>query len=282
MAVLINKITICGYGLIGGCMSLDFQKQRGSKTSLVTAYDRPTVLSRLKKNKTHKVSTEKNFNKAVSGSDIIILSATHTANEQMLIRLSKTKDLTNCLIIDTGAVKNPIKRVSRKLKFQTGTQFLPTHPMAGREKKGFENSSGKLFSNHAWYLEDSVKLNKTNKAKLNWMIKKLRAKPTYITAELHDELVSEISHLPQLISTLLGAQVNHKLIQLAGPGLKSMLRLSGSPYSVWAEIIDNNRKEIIKSLKLYSENMNMVIGRIKNKKSLEEVFRSASRSYKCL
>ena len=131
-------------------------------------------------------------------------------------------------------------------------------------------------------MEDSVKLNKNNKSKLNWMIKKLKANPTYITAALHDELVSEIPHLPQLISTLLGAQVNPKLIQLAGPGLKSMLRLSGSPYSVWAEIIDKNRDEIIKSLTVYSKNMNMVINKIKNKKSLEEVFRSASRSYKCL
>ncbi|MCH9025302.1 MAG: prephenate dehydrogenase/arogenate dehydrogenase family protein, partial [candidate division Zixibacteria bacterium] len=184
--------------------------------------------------------------------------------------------------IDTGAVKLPILNLSLQLSFPDNTQFLPTHPMAGREKAGFENSDPLLFENHCWFCDDSVTLNKVNKSRLDWMVKKLRTKPTFIRAKVHDELMAEISHLPQLISTILGGQVATDIIPLAGPGLRSMLRLSGSPYSVWSEIIDQNRPEIIKSLENFRNNLNKVIGMVRSKDSLANIFKASARSYECL
>ena len=276
----IKKITICGFGLIGGCMALDLLKGRNAYN--ITAYDRPNVLKRLKLLKTFKVTVESNLAKAVKDSDIVILSAPHKANEAMLKKLSKMKSLTECLILDTGAVKSPITKLAEKLTFAEGKQFLPTHPMAGREKSGFENADANLFADHAWYISEDVKLGKYNQQKLNFLIKKMKAVGIYLNSHLHDELVSEISHLPQLISTILGAQVNPKLIQLAGPGLRSMLRLAGSPYNVWSEIIGENKEEIIKSLLLYKDNLNKVIRYIEQDKSLKSIFSDAARSYKCL
>ncbi len=279
-AVRMKKITICGFGLIGGCMALDSLNSK-SKVK-VHAFDRPNVLKRLSKDKHFRVTCESYFGQAVSNADIVVLSAPHQANEQMLVRLAKMKSLCNCLILDTGAVKQPIAKLSARLNFGEGTQFLPTHPMAGKEKAGFENSAAKLFVNHSWFIDESVCLTKLNKTKLYWMTKLLGAKPTYIDNPLHDELMSEISHLPQLISTILGGQVNPYLIPLAGPGLRSMLRLAGSPYSVWSEIIEQNKTDIIKALKLFRDNLGKVTRMIETGQPLDDVFKAASRSYKCL
>jgi len=276
----IRKITICGFGLIGGCMALDFLKGR-AKFKLF-AYDRPGVLNRLTREKRFKVKCESNFSNAVKNADIIVLAATHKANEQMLSQLSKINTLENCLIVDTGAVKQPIAKLASRLAFGQGTQFLPTHPMAGKEKAGFENSDAQLFNNHSWFLDENVKLTSANNTKLKWMTKQLGTKTTYISNRLHDELMSEISHLPQLISTVLGGQVNSNLIPLAGPGLRSMLRLAGSPYSVWSEIISENKKEIIKALHLFRDNLGSVTRMIENEQPLTQVFKAASRSYRCL
>ena len=261
-------------------MALDFLN--GARKVQITAFDKPAVLRRLKKNRKFVVTTEQILRKAVAGSDIIILSAPHKANETNLKRLSKIKTLTDTLIIDTGAVKLPILKLSHELSFPGGSQFLPTHPMAGREKAGFENSASGLFECHCWFIDKSVKLSKDNKASLDWMVKKLRIKPTFIEAGVHDQLMAEISHLPQLISTILGGQVATELIPLAGPGLRSMLRLSGSPYSVWSEIIDQNRPEIIKSLENFRNNLNKVIGIVRSKDSLANIFKASARSYECL
>jgi len=261
-------------------MALDFLKGPGKVQ--MTAFDKSAVINRLKRNRKFLIATEPNLRKAVADSDIIILSAPHKANEINLKQLSKIKTLKDTLIIDTGAVKQPILKLSSKLSFRDGTNFLPTHPMAGREKAGFENSASRLFANHCWFIDDSVTLGKMNKSRLDWMVKKLRIKPAFVNAEVHDELMAEISHLPQLISTILGGQVATELIPLAGPGLRSMLRLSGSPYSVWSEIIDQNRPEIIKSLENFKNNLNKVIGMVRSKDSLTNIFKASARSYECL
>ncbi len=246
------------------------------------AFDRPIVLKRLSKDKRFRVTCEPSFEKATVDANIIVLSAPHRANEQMLARLAKRKSLHDCLIIDTGAVKRPIARLAARLSFGKAIQFLPTHPMAGKEKAGFENSDARLFVNHSWFIDENVKLTKSNQARLDWMTKQLGAKPTYIDNKLHDELMSEISHLPQLLSTVLGGQVNPNLIPLAGPGLQSMLRLAGSPYSVWSEIIEENKTEILKALHLFRHNLGKVTHMIETGQPLAGVFKAASRSYKCL
>lgn len=279
MRAAVRKIAICGYGLIGGSMALDFMK--GNSSISIFVHDRKKVLDKLQRHHKHKVTVEISLPKAVNNSDIIILSAPHSANENLLERLSRL-DLKDCLVIDTGAVKAPIARLGCEFSFGEGVQFLPTHPMAGKERAGFENASDNLFRDHAWYLDEEIKLHPKNRARLQWMVRKLKAVPTFISSSLHDRLVSEISHLPQLISTVLGAQIEPQLIELAGPGLRSMLRLSGSPYSVWNEIIDQNRKEILKTLKIYQDNLNKVARRIESKQSLQDIFTAAARSYKCL
>ena len=278
--IVIKKVAVCGFGLIGGSITLDLQK--GGKPPLFVAYDRPKLLTALKKDRRYKVTIEVDVKRAVHGSDIIILAATHSGNEKLLTQISKIKDLTDCLIIDTGAVKSRIVNLSQRLNFNEGTQFLSTHPMSGKEKKGFENSEHNVFKDHAWFVDDEVVLTEKNKKRFDWIIKKTKSQSVFISSLLHDQIISEISHLPQLISTILGAQINPDMLPLAGPGLKSMLRLAGSPYSVWSEIIDQNRDEVVKSLKLYIDNLNSIVKKIRKKESLSDVFNAASRSYKCL
>ncbi|MFQ5498041.1 MAG: prephenate dehydrogenase [Candidatus Zixiibacteriota bacterium] len=275
-----TTIAICGFGLIGGSMALDLQRSR--RSTAIYAWDKPSVLARLKHDKRFRIKSERTFAATVAGRDIIILSASHRANEMLLRRLARMKTVDNALILDTGAVKQPIVRVANMLNLHGSTQFLPSHPMAGREKKGFASAAKGLFAEHAWCFDDQVTLNNVNKARLDWLVRSLKATPFEVDAAQHDEIMAEISHLPQLVSTLLGAQVNANLIPLAGPGLKSMLRLAGSPWEVWSEIVAENRQEIVQSLRLFERNLRHVTKLIENEQSLSDIFAAAARSYRCL
>lgn len=274
------KITICGFGLIGGSLALDFMR-RGPSVH-ITAFDRPKVLATLRQDRRFRVRCQSKLSTAVHGADIVILSAYHKGNESILHRLGRLKSLDNSLIIDTGAVKANIALKATKLSFSGETQFMPSHPMAGRERKGYANAAPGLFKNHAWYLDDSVSLTKKNRIRLEWMLKRTGANPIFVNVDVHDELVSELSHLPQLISSVLAAQVDPAFIGLAGPGLRSMLRLAGSPYSVWSEIIDENRQQIVKSLQLYIDNLSQAARMIRLNKPVKNIFAAANRSYRCL
>ncbi len=281
MARPIRKVTICGCGLIGGSILLDLQKRAGKRLLLV-AYDRPRVLAKIARDRRFQSAIDGRFRSAVEGADIVILAAGHSGNEAMLTRLAKIKSSAGCLIVDTGAVKRPIADLARSLTFASGTEFLPSHPMAGKEKAGFENAEPGIFRNRCWFYDDSLPLDGANRARRDWLFKKTGATPVCVDSALHDELVAEISHLPQLLSSILGAQVNPEMIELAGPGLKSMLRLAGSPYAVWTEIIDQNREKIVESLSLYRDNLTSVIELIRKGESLKDIFEAAARSYRCL
>ena len=57
--------------------------------------------------------------------------------------------------------------------------------------------------------------------------------------EQHDRLVAQISHLPQILSTLLAEQTSG-LKDFAGPGWKSVTRLAASPFHVWRDILQTS------------------------------------------
>ncbi len=279
--VVVRKVTVCGCGLIGGSILLDLQR-RGGKSLTLVAHDRPRVLDKVRRTRHLKVKTEANLKRAVEDADIVVLSATQTANETILRRLARMKSFSDRLVLDTGSVKQPIADLARSLQFPEGTAFIPSHPMAGKEKAGFANAETGLFKGRCWFFDDSQAVEPAIRLKRDWLVAKTGADPVFIESRLHDELVAEISHLPQLLSSVLGAQINPDMIPLSGPGLHSMLRLAGSPWSVWTEIIDQNREKIVESLSLYRDNLSSVIELLRNGESLKEIFDAAARSYRCL
>lgn len=279
MAQQVRKVAICGFGLIGGSIALDIQ--RNARNVEIVAIDRSEVIRKAKKQRKIKATWATDL-KAITNVDIIILSAPLSANEKMLKQLVKSAMVTNALIIDTGSVKQPIAKLASSLRFQGNTQFLPSHPMAGKEVAGFANAEVGLFTNCVWFIDSKMSLNRVNKNRLKWLMKITQAKPVAVASGTHDAIMSEQSHLPQLLSTILGAQMSPDLLPLAGPGLKTMLRLAGSPYPLWNEIIKENRTNIVTSLRLYRDNLNKVISTIAKDGSLDDIFEEANRSYRCL
>ena len=276
-----RKIVICGFGLIGGSIALDLQQSSRGKLDIV-ACDRKTVLDSIRYDGRFSARVEYDLGRAVTGADIVVLAAPHAANESLLRRLARHKRINDCLIIDTGAVKAPISALAESLEFPEGVQFQPSHPMAGKEQAGFANAERGIFRNRTWFIEEETTLSRRNRSRLDWLLRRTGAQPVYVTSRLHDDLVAELSHLPQLLSTVLGAQIDPVMLDLSGPGLKSMLRLAGSPYSVWSEIVDQNRERVIAALNLYIENLTAVRDIIKRQEDLKDVFAAAARSYKCL
>src|SRR5436190_11289562 len=107
--------------------------------------------------------------------------------------------------------------------------------MAGLERSGPEAATADLFRGAPYFLcrtksspDGAIEL-------MRDLARAIGATPHEITGEEHDRLVAQISHLPQIISTVLADQtLEHR--DVAGPGLKSMIRLANSPFHVWRDI----------------------------------------------
>ena len=119
------------------------------------------------------------------------------------------------------------------------------------------------------------------------ILEKLGARPMWIGAQQHDYAVGLASHLPQLAAVALASFLYDRLdenglpITLAGPGLRDSLRLAGSSYTLWRDIVLTNREILSASLDLFARRIDELRERLASR-DLEADFDAANELYKLL
>jgi prephenate dehydrogenase len=153
--------------------------------------------------------------------------------------------------IDIASVKTkPQVEVSR---ISGGSsRFLATHPMAGREVGGAASARADLFEGRTWIycptFSDGIQVESDVLEAGLWLINSLGATPISMSASDHDSAVALVSHLPQIVASLLAAQLKtakSEDLDLAGAGLRDTTRIAASDPELWQEIIASNAKEIL-------------------------------------
>lgn len=122
--------------------------------------------------------------------------------------------------------------------------FIPSHPMAGTEHKGFENSLEGLFKGAKWVIIEGKKYRGIEN--LLELIKYLGAKPVYTTAEEHDRAVALISHMPMVLAQalVLAVKDNPLAKEIASSGFRDMTRLALSNEEMACDMVSMNSKNI--------------------------------------
>lgn len=214
-----QRVTIVGTGLIGGSMALAL-KQAFPKIQ-VFGVDKPEVLERARRLKIIDHA-------GPHTSDLVVL-ATPVGD---ILRLLDQFVTGHELVTDVGSTKVAICSKAESI----GVPFVGGHPMAGLEHSGPESASAALFQNAPYFLCPVKSMPDGAVEGMQVIAKAIGAVPHVIQPDDHDRIVAQISHLPQIISTLLAAQTGaHK--DLSGPGLRSMTRLAASPFHLWRDIL---------------------------------------------
>jgi len=203
-------------------------------------------------------------------SDLVILSA--PVGE--ILRLTEELQPGSSIILDMGSTKVDIcnRAEARKLPFVGG------HPMTGSERSGPEAASADLFKDARFFLCPISSTPSGTVSQLEIVIRTIGAMPHVISPENHDRLAAEISHLPQILSTVLADQTGEHR-EFAGPGLKSVTRLAASPFHVWRDILMTSGS-LPAELKTYIQRLHDILDALEKKdmKRLESVFERANKS----
>jgi len=159
------------------------------------------------------------------------------------------------LVLDVGSVKAPIARAGRKLP-----AFVPTHPIAGSEKRGPESARADLFVDRTWAYDPELHPEAGRRAPD--FIAAMGARAYAIGSEEHDRLVALTSHLPQILSVALGARLRAALDEpattaLCGPGMRSMLRLAQSSFSMWGPVLAANAQPVAQEVRALAAILSM-------------------------
>ena len=174
--------------------------------------------------------------------DLVVLA---TPVEHIISTLETLGDRLSpgTVVTDAGSTKRQICH-SAWDRLPASMEFIGGHPVAGRELTGVENSLSDLFKNAAYVICPRPGVGSENLARLESLIGLMGARSVIMTAEDHDKAIARVSHLPQLLSTALADASSSWEIKVSGSGLRDMLRLAGSSYSVWGGILESNADNI--------------------------------------
>lgn len=171
--------------------------------------------------------------------------------------------------IDIGSVKSKVK-VEVLASDLPLRRFLPTHPMAGREVGGAESARADLFQGRPWVI-DSEGVDGDVIASASTLIELLGGHLISLGSHEHDQAVALVSHLPQLVSSLLAKQLlggEEGWMELAGAGVRDTTRIAGSDAKLWREIITANREALTPLLTSLQSDLTDLISSIGDQSSV--------------
>ena len=257
------KLFLIGTGLIGGSMSKDLRNLLGNIQ--IHGIDKNELSVRRAKNigLIDIIDSFENLNIA----DRVILSVPVSESLKILpfILDNLNKD---ALVWDVGSTKFSLcKSVEKHSKRD---QFLATHPIAGNELSGPEASIENLFNGKIQIL---CQTNKTRPDLLQWaesIFNLMGMKIRYMKPEEHDKKMAIVSHLSHISSFMLGKTVmeseknNQNILDFAGSGFESTVRLAKSSPEMWSSIFKDNRENIVEILNTYIDNLKQFQLKIEN------------------
>jgi prephenate dehydrogenase len=171
-------------------------------------------------------------------------------------------DYPDSVVVDIASVKADILSRLRGRGVDL-SRYVGTHPMAGREKSGPVAARGELFTSMPWVVCSSEETSASALQTARALGNDLGAVVSQFTAEEHDEAVALVSHLPQVMSSLLASRLQgtplHAL-SLAGNGLRDVTRIAASDPTLWVQILGGNAAKVVEILYGVREDLNRLIG----------------------
>jgi prephenate dehydrogenase len=289
MAAPFRRTAIIGTGLIGGSFALALRKH--SPDSIVVGWDKPQVLREaLERGAIHEGIADLTL--AVAGADLIYVALPVGHTIELLPEIAK-RAAPEALVTDACSTKRMVCAVAAESFPKDGAHFLGGHPMAGKEISGIAAADANLFRSSKYALirppakEKAAYESQPRVQEFVALVKELGAEPVWLEAEAHDRAAAVVSHLPQLLSVALAGVVRSQTdetglpVTLAGRGLRDALRLAGSPYSVWRDIILTNSDNLERVLDQMIQALEQVRSDLRTR-ALEDEFSAAGELYKIL
>jgi len=289
-----GRVAVLGTGLIGGSFALAVRK--AFPAIRIRGWDKPSVLERaLELRVVDEIQSE--LPKAVEGADLIFIALPVGLAIERLPEIARHVS-RDALVTDACSTKRAICAAAQNC-FSDDNVFLGGHPMAGSEVSGIDGADASLFQGAKYALvgaqdgpvsrEQSEHIEKTDARIANFvrLIEAIGARPIWIDAVTHDRAAAFVSHLPQLVSVALAGVTREATDQtglpltLAGRGLRDALRLAGSPYSVWRDIVLTNTDNLDIALDRLSQAIEHLRAHLRQRE-LEEDFSAANDVYKLL
>lgn len=170
------------------------------------------------------------------------------------------------VVTDVASVKlSPLRQL--QARGVDITNYVGGHPLAGRERGGAISARGDLFLGRPWVVCRDEETPAWALALVEDLVLDLGAVPIEMTPEAHDEAVGLVSHVPQIVSSLMAKQLegaSDEAVRLAGQGVRDVTRIAASSPELWIQILGANKDSIVGVLENLQKDLQSVTDALKD------------------
>jgi prephenate dehydrogenase len=210
------------------------------------------------------------------GADIIVLATPVDAIIEVL--RDQSQHFGDALVLDAGSTKRAIVAAARAAGV---ANFVGGHPMAGAARSGPSAARADLFDGRPWFLIATV--DRGPLARARNFVEALGATAIVLDDDggEHDRIMAAVSHLPQVVAsvlmTVVGNAAGEHGLAWAGSGLGDTTRLAASDASVWESILSTNAVELRPLLLQLADKLLQTADELDDAAALRELFATANR-----
>ncbi|CAA2103404.1 prephenate dehydrogenase [Variovorax paradoxus] len=244
---MFEQLGLIGCGLMGGSFALALKRAKLVKR--VVGYSKsPSTTERARQLGVIDVAAPSAL-LAVSGADIVLLAVPVAASEATFkaIRHGISADT---LVMDVGSTKGDVIEAARNGLQRQFANFVPAHPIAGKELSGIEHAEASLFAGRQVVLTPVKATLRSNVQRASQVWSGIGAHVITMTHEEHDGAFAAVSHLPHLlafayINGLAAQPQGQRFLSLAGPGFRDFSRIAASDPVMWRDVLLANREQVL-------------------------------------
>jgi prephenate dehydrogenase len=290
---VLNKVVLFGVGLIGGSFARALKK--AGAVQRVVGIDRS--LASLERAKQLGIIDDigpvanapgTGYPAALAdtlrGADLIMLAAPVAQTGRILALIAPYLS-EGAIVTDAGSTKTDVVIAAREALGSKIAQFVPGHPIAGRETNGPDAAIDNLYAGKKAVL---TPLPENTGAAVERVAQAWQACGAIIhtlTPEEHDKVFAAVSHLPHLLAYALVDDIARKphaelLFQYAASGFRDFTRIAGSSPEMWRDISLANQSALLTELDAYMAQLTHLRARLAagDGATLETVYGNAQRA----
>lgn len=250
---MFKKIAIFGVGLIGGSFALALKNAHAVERVVGLGRTASSMVRAKELGIIDEVTTS--VADAVRNADLILVAAPVAQTEAILAAIAPHLQ-PGTVVTDAGSTKSDVVVAARKALGAKVAQFVPGHPIAGREMNGPDAAIADLYVGKKVVLAPLAENAPQDVARVAEAWRQCGAIIHQLTPEKHDRVFAAVSHLPHLLAYALVDDIANKphadlLFQYAASGFRDFTRIAGSSPEMWRDISLANQAALLGELDSY-------------------------------
>lgn len=255
-----NKLVIFGVGLIGGSLARALRERAGlggcvvgvgrSAASVARAIELGVI------DEAAALGDDTALAGALAGADVVLLAAPVAQTEPLLARIAPFLD-ARTIVTDAGSTKSDVVAAARRALGARVAQFVPGHPIAGRESSGVDAALPELYVDRNVVLCPLPENAADDVERIASMWRATGACVRQMSEAQHDRVFASVSHLPHVLSFALVDQIldtpdAELKFSFAAGGFRDFTRIAASSPEMWRDICLANRAALLAELDDYT------------------------------